>query len=701
MKKYKLKNLDCASCASKIEDSLTKLDEVKFVSVNFATASMTIDTDDLEKVKNKILEVEPGVELEDSGEQETESPGNILSQNKWTIIKVLTGLVLLLAGLFFEDELHDTPYHIAEYIVFVAAYLVSGWGVIRMAVKNIVRGQVFNEHFLMTIATLGAFAIHQMPEAVAVMLFYIVGELFQDIAVNRSRRSIKSLLDLKPDHANLKTNGEVKTVSPEEVKIGDIILVRAGEKVPLDGIVTEGSSFVDTSALTGESVPRRVEKNDEILAGMINQSGLISIRVTKPFGESSISKILEMVENASAKKAETEKFITTFAKYYTPIVVFGSLLIAVLPPLFIEGATFSDWIYRALVVLVISCPCALVISIPLGYFGGIGGASKRGILVKGSNFLDALTQVKTVVFDKTGTLTKGEFKVSEIVPSNGFEEKTILEYAAYAEYNSNHPIAKSLIESYDREIDGARIGTVQEISGYGIRAWVDGHEIIVGNDKLLHKENIDHDRCDIEGTVVHVVIDRKYAGYIVISDTLKDDSIYAIEQLNKKGIKTVMLTGDNQHAAEAVAGKLNISEYFAELLPENKVEHIESMLNKNGKVAFVGDGINDAPVLARADVGIAMGALGSDAAIETADVVLMTDSPAKVAEAIHVARRTRKIVWQNIIFALLVKGAFIVLGIFGVATMWEAVFGDMGVALIAILNATRVLKTNEVDSRIE
>ncbi len=692
MEKYKLKNLDCASCASKIEDSLNKMGEVKFVSVNFATSSMTIETDDLEKVKNRISEVEPEVEIEVSEKERPETSPNILAENKWTIIKVLTGLTLLLIGIFFEDELHNTPYHIAEYLVFVAAYLISGWNVIRMAVKNIIRGQVFNEHFLMTIATLGAFAIHQMPEAVAVMLFYIVGELFQDIAVNRSRRSIKSLLEIKPDYANLKLNGETKKVSPEEVSIGDTIIVKAGEKIPLDGMVTDGSSFVDTSALTGESVPWKIRTGDEILAGMINQSGLITVKVTRLFGESSISKILELVENASAKKAETEKFITTFAKYYTPFVVFGSLLLAVLPPLLIEGATFNEWIYRALVVLVISCPCALVISIPLGYFGGIGGASRRGILVKGSNFLDALTQVKTVVFDKTGTLTKGVFKVSGIFPANGFDENTILEMAAYAEYNSNHPIAKSIFESYNRRIDSSRIAKVEEISGHGIRAYIDNREILAGNDKLLHTENIEHNKCDIEGTVVHLVADRKYAGYIVISDTLKEDAIEAIGQLNKKGIKTVMLTGDNEHAAGAIAGKLNIGEFYAGLLPENKVEHIESLLNKKGKVAFVGDGINDAPVLARADVGIAMGALGSDTAIETADVVLMTDSPSKVAEAIHVAKRTRRIVWENIIFALGVKSIFIILGIFGIATMWEAVFGDMGVALIAILNATRVLK---------
>lgn len=615
-----------------------------------------------------------------------------LAENKWTIIKAASGILLLLIGLIFEKELHDTPYHIAEYVVFVAAYLIVGWKVIAAAIKNIIRGQVFNEHFLMTIATLGAFAIHQMPEAVAVMLFYVVGELFQDISVNRSRRSIKSLLKIKPDYANLKHNGNTTKVSPDDIKPGDEIVVKAGEKIPLDGLVTDGSSFVDTSALTGESVPQKIKPNDEVLAGMINQTGLITVKVTRIFGESSISKILEMVENATSKKAETEKFITTFAKYYTPAVVFGALLIAVLPPLLISGATFSDWIYRALVVLVISCPCALVISIPLGYFGGIGGASRKGILVKGSNFLDALTQVKTVVFDKTGTLTKGEFKVSEIVTSNGFDKNEVLEYAAYAEYNSNHPIAKSILEYYNQEFDHSRIGKVEEISGHGIKAHIDGKVVFAGNDKLLHKENMEHEKCEIEGTVVHIVIDKKHAGYIVISDSLKADSIEAIKRLNKKGIKTVMLTGDNQFAATTFARKLGIKEYYAGLLPEHKVEHIERLLNKNGKVAFVGDGINDAPVLTRADVGIAMGALGSDAAIETADVVLMTDSPSKVADAIEVAKRTRKIVWQNIGFALGVKAVFIVLGIWGIATMWEAVFGDMGVALIAIFNAMRVMK---------
>lgn len=692
MKKYKLKNLDCASCAAKIEDGVGKLQEVKFVSVNFATASMTIDTDDLGKVKSTIKEIEPEVEIEDNNNEKTIVSSSELAENKWTIIKAISGILLLAAGLIFEEVLHNTPFHLAEYLVFVTAYLIVGWKVISTAGKNIIRGKVFDEQFLMTFATLGAFAIDEMPEAVAVMLFYVVGELFQDIAVNRSRKSIKALLEIKPEYANLVVDGESTRVSPESIQVGDTIIVKAGEKIPLDGEVIDGSSFVDTSALTGESVPRKVKDKDAVLSGMINQTGVLTITVTKIFSESSVSKILELVENASSKKAETEKFITTFAKYYTPVVVFGALLLAVVPPLLISGATFSEWIYRALVVLVISCPCALVISIPLGYFGGIGGASRKGILVKGSNFLDALTQVKTVVFDKTGTLTKGEFKVTEIVTFNGFSKEEISEYAAYAEHNSNHPIAKSIIESNKRDIDNSRIGKVEEISGHGIKAYIDKKEIFVGNDKLLHKENIVHDKCEIEGTVVHVAVDRKYAGYIVISDSLKEDSIEALGRLNKKSIKTVMLTGDSKYAAGIFARKLGIKEYYAELLPENKVEHIEKMLNKNSKVAFVGDGINDAPVLARADVGIAMGALGSDAAIETADVVLMTDSPAKVAVAIDVAKRTRNIVWQNIIFALGVKAAFIVLGIFGIATMWEAVFGDMGVALIAVFNAMRVMR---------
>lgn len=694
MKKYKLNNLDCASCASKIENSLSKLEEVKFVTVNFANATMTIDTDNIEKVKSQIKTIEPEVEVEDIDKEKTLVSVSELAENKGTIIKAVSALALLVIGIIFEEKLHNTPFEIAEYAVYITAYLIVGWKVIASAVKNIIRGQFFDEQFLMAIATLGAFAIHQMPEAVAVMLFYVTGELFQDIAVGRSRKSIKSLLEIKPDYANLKSGVEVIKVSPEEVKVGDIIVVKAGEKVPLDGTILDGTSFVDTAALTGESVPRKVNVKDEVMAGMINQSGLLTIKVNKLFGESSVSRILELVENATSQKAETEKFITTFARYYTPIVVIGALLLAIVPPLLFSGQTFGDWIYRALVVLVISCPCALVISIPLGYFGGVGLASRKGILVKGSNFLDALTQVTTVVFDKTGTLTKGEFKVSEVVTSNGFSKEEILEYAAYAETHSNHPVAQSITEAYQAKIDITKITQTEEISGHGIKAVVDGKTILAGNDKMLHKENIEHSVCQVDGTVVHVTIDRVYAGYIIISDSLKDDAIEAIENLKAKKIQTVMLTGDNQYAAQAFAKRLGIDRFYSELLPEDKVKHIEQLIaeSKGGKVAFVGDGINDAPVIARADVGIAMGALGSDAAIETADVVLMTDSPSKVALAIDVAKITRNIVWQNIYFAMGIKLAFIVLGVFGIATMWEAVFGDMGVALIAIFNALRILK---------
>lgn len=694
MKKYQLQNIDCASCAANIEKGIAKLEEVKFVSVNFANSTMTIDTNNLEKVKSRIKELEPEVEVVDSVQAKSFVSTNELEENKWTIIKAVSALLFLLAGLIFEKELHNTPYHVAEYAVFITAYLIAGWKVVTKAVKNIFRGQIFDENFLMTIATVGAFAIDEMAEGVAVMLFYVVGELFQDIAVNRSRKSVKALLEIRPDYANLKVNNEVNKVSPESVKVGDYIIVKAGEKIPLDGEITEGNSFVDTSALTGESVPRKVKEKIAVLAGMINQSGLLTIRVTKLFSESSISRILELVENATSKKAETEKFITTFARYYTPVVVFGALLLAVIPPLFFAGQTFNDWIYRALVVLVISCPCALVISIPLGYFGGIGGASKKGILVKGSNFLDALTQVKTVVFDKTGTLTKGEFKVSEVVTQNGFQKNELLRFAAYVESRSNHPIAKSIIEAYEKNIEQSGLSDIQEISGKGIKAIVNGKQIIVGNDKILHSENIQHNQCEVDGTVVHIAVDKVYAGYIIISDTLKDDSIETIENLRAKNIQTIMLTGDNKSSAEVFAKKLGINKYYYELLPENKVEQIEKLLSSDSKnkVAFVGDGINDAPVIARADVGIAMGALGSDAAIETADVVLMTDSPMQVVKAIEVAKRTRKIVWQNIGFAMGVKLLFILLGVFGIATMWEAVFGDMGVAIIAILNAMRVMK---------
>ena len=699
MKNYILKKLDCASCAAKIEEGVAKLEHVKFVSVNFANLSLQIDTSDIEDVKRKIKEIEPEVEILEQVEVTSKSHKNFqlkdeLVENKFEIIRIAVVIALLIFGMVFESMIHVTQFQWIEYLVFAVAYLISGWGVLKGAIRNIIKGKVFNEHFLMTVATLGAFIIHAMPEAVAVMLFYVIGELFQDIAVNRSRSSVKALLAIRPDYANLKENRNLRIVAPKDVHPGQIIVVKPGEKIPLDGIILEGNSFLDTSALTGESVPRTVNINDTVLSGMINQSGLLTIEVTKEFGESSISKILELVENAVSKKAETEKFITTFAKYYTPVIVFAAFLIAVIPPVFIQGAVFTDWVYRALVVLVISCPCALVISIPLGYFGGIGGASRRGILIKGSNYLDTLTKVKTVVFDKTGTLTKGEFKVVDIVPSNGYKAEDILKFAAYTEANSNHPIAKSIIESFNNKIQINEISDVNEISGHGINAKVKGNDVLVGNDKFLHLNNIVHSVCDVEGTVVHVAINKEYAGYIVISDTLKDEAIETIKELNSRNIKTVMLTGDNESTAKYFANKLGIKEFYYELLPEQKVEYIERLISKNkeGKVAFVGDGINDAPVIARADVGIAMGALGSDAAVETADIVLMADSPMSVVKSIDVAKRTRTIVWQNILFALGVKLIFVILGTLGVATMWEAVFGDMGVAIIAILNAMRVMK---------
>ncbi|MEA5595486.1 heavy metal translocating P-type ATPase [Rivularia sp. UHCC 0363] len=615
---------------------------------------------------------------------------------KREITPVAVSMILFVLGLIFYEPLHNTPFSIGEYLVFIPAYLVSGWRVLTTAGRNILRGKIFDENFLMTIATLGAIAIHQIPEAVAVMLFFQVGELFQDFSVSRSRRSIKSLLEIRPDSANLKINGEVKQVSPESVQVGDVIVVKPGEKIPLDGEIIDGTSQIDTSALTGESVPRTVEIGKTVLAGTINKSGVLTVKVTKLFAESSISKILHLVENASSKKAPTEKFITRFAKYYTPVVVFLSLAVAILPPLFIPGATSAQWVYRALVLLVISCPCGLVISIPLGYFGGVGGAAKRGILVKGSTFLDTLTAVETVVFDKTGTLTQGVFQVNQIVPKNGFSKTDLLTIAAKLESQSNHPIAKSIVSAFG-DVDTSDITDYQEIPGHGVRGKIGNQIAIAGNDRLLHRENIAHDVCSAEGTVVHVAVDGVYAGRIIIADRLKDDAVEAIHKLKQIGVKQiVMLTGDNMAIAQNIAQQLHIDYYFAELLPEEKVEAIEKYLRQSGnkKVVFVGDGINDAPVIARADVGIAMGALGSDAAIETADVVLMTDGLSKVAEAIQVSKKTHKIVWQNIILAMIIKGLFIVLGIFGVASLWEAVFADVGVALLAILNAGRVLRAD-------
>ena len=584
---------------------------------------------------------------------------------------------------------------LAELAFLIVAYVILGWDVVWQAVKNITRGQVFDEHFLMSVSTIGAFAIGEYPEAVAVMLFYQVGEFFQSLAVKRSRKSISDLMDICPDSATVKRNGVLQVVSPESVAVGEIIVVKPGEKIPLDGIVVDGESMLDTKALTGESVPRSIRKGDEALSGCINQSGLLTLKVTKSFGESTVSKITDLVENASARKAPTENFITTFARYYTPVVVGMAAVLAIIPPLVLGGG-WSEWLRRGFVFLIVSCPCALVISIPLTFFGGIGAASKRGVLVKGSNYLEALNKVSVVVFDKTGTLTKGVFEVANIIPAAGYQKEQVLEYAAQAESYSNHPIAKSILATYGKPIDQKQFSDFEEISGHGISVMVQGKKVLAGNSKLMESEKIAYAACDAAGTKFYVAADGSYVGCILIADEVKPDSKCAIAELKKIGVeKTVMLTGDDERIGKSVADELGLDAYYAQLWPDQKVEKLE-MLDKQkrqgSKLAFVGDGINDAPVLARADVGIAMGGLGSDAAIEAADVVLMTDEPSKLVEAIDVAKATKRIVMQNIVIALGIKSVFLVLGALGMAGMWEAVFGDVGVTIIAVLNAMRILK---------
>ncbi|MCI5726233.1 MAG: cadmium-translocating P-type ATPase, partial [Clostridium sp.] len=577
-------------------------------------------------------------------------------------------------------------------ILFIISYLIVGYEVIITAAKNILKGQVFDENFLMTIATLGAFVVKEYPEAVAVMIFYNIGEMFESYAVNKSRKSISSLLDLKAEYANLFVNNEEKKVLPEDIKKGDIIIVKPGERVPLDGIIIEGSTSFDTSALTGESIPRNQEENSEVLSGFINLVGVIKIKVTKEYGESTVSRILELVENASSKKAPTEKFITKFARVYTPMVVVAAILLAVIPPLVISNATFSQWLYRACIFLVVSCPCAFVISVPLGLFAGIGSASKKGVLIKGGNYLETLKNIETLVFDKTGTLTKGIFKVQEINPVN-IDKNELLKVAAFAEVFSSHPIAQSIVKEYGKEIDKNEISDYQEISGNGVKVKIKESIVLAGNNKLMSSNNIDYDRSEKVGSVVHVAIDNKYKGYILIADEIKEDSKKSLKLLKDNGIKKlVMLTGDNKSAADKVAKELDIDLVYSELLPDQKVEKIEQLINNGEKVAFVGDGINDAPVLARADIGFAMGALGSDAAIEAADVVLMKDKISSIVDAIKVSIKTNRILWQNIIFALVVKIGVLSLSTIGVATMWEGVFADVGVTVIAVINSMRALK---------
>ena len=712
-----IEGLDCPNCAAKVERKINTLEGIKEATVDFLGKKIVVLADEIsenelvELIQTEVDKIEDGVKVfvpkVQAGESssEEEDTGKIKK-------KLLIGGVLFVLGIFVPKTLF-----IPKLAVFLVSYLVIGGDVLLSAFKNILNGQVFDENFLMAIATIGAFAIGEYPEGVAVMLFYQLGELFQGIAVNNSRKSIVSLMDIRPDYANIKVGEGIKKVSPEEIKVGEIIVVKPGEKVPLDGKIVKGASTFDTSALTGESLPREAKAGDDVLSGFINKNGLIEIQVAKVFSESTVSKILYLMENAGSKKSKTENFITKFARYYTPAVVITALIVAIFPPLLIQGATFSDWIYRALIFLVVSCPCALVISIPLGFFGGIGGASRHGILIKGTNYLEVLNDLESVVMDKTGTLTKGIFKVTEVNAENNIKindfqnNKTeltkplLLKYAAHIEKFSNHPIAQSIVAEYENsasKVDENVVKDFEEISGFGIKVNINNHQFLAGNSKLMNLENITFDKKENLGTAIYLAADGKYIGNILISDEVKEDSARAIKGMKENGVKEiVMLTGDNEAIGKNIAEKLGIDKVFTELLPNEKVEKLEEIYktkSEKGKVAFVGDGINDAPVLARADLGIAMGGAGSDAAIEAADVVIMNDEPSKIVTAIKIAKKTKEIVWQNITVAFAIKIVVMALGLFGDATMWEAVFADVGVALLAVLNATRVLRYNPESS---
>ncbi len=613
---------------------------------------------------------------------------------KKDLTKIIVALILYLIGIIikFQNEWINNS-------IFIISYIIVGYEILRKAIRNIFRGKIFDENFLMSVATLGAFGIGEYPEAVAVMLFYQIGELFQDYAVDKSRKSISSLMDIRPDFANIYRNEKIEKVNPEEVKIGETIIVKPGEKIPLDGHIIDGKTSIDTKALTGESIPKDVIEGDEVLSGCINLTGAIKIQVTKEYGESTVSKILDLVENASSRKSKSENFITKFAKYYTPIVVIIAVILAIIPPLIIKGASFTEWLYRALSFLVVSCPCALVISIPLSFFGGIGGASKIGILVKGSNYLEALANTEIAVFDKTGTLTKGVFEVQK-VNAIGVTKEELLEIAAYGENYSNHPISKSIKQAYNKKIDESQIMNVQELSGLGIEAKIKNQNVLLGNEKLMNEKGIEFEKCKDIGTILYIAIEGKYAGYILIRDKIKEDSKKTIEELKRNGIKqTVMLTGDRKNVGEAVAKEIGIDNVYTELLPDEKVKKVEELLKtktEKGKLAFVGDGINDAPVLTLADIGIAMGGLGADSAIEAADIVIMTDEPSKIIKAIKISKKTMRIVKENIVFAIFVKIAVLILTAFGLSTMWEAVFADVGVSIIAIINAFRALHTKNI-----
>lgn len=737
-----LNGLDCANCANKIETKVNKINGVKEATVNFSTTLLIAEIKEeslkdeiINEIKSIVKKLEPDVKVEEKlnntviknttseckgsccstsfengevkkctektkinkNETHNHTHSNGLSENNAGVIEYIKENIMLIIGtlIYLVALAYNGNNNSVSIILFIASYLVIGGDVILTALKNITNGEIFDENFLMSIATIGAFFIGEYPEAVAVMLFYQIGEVFQGYAVNKSRKSISSLMNIRADYANvLRSNNEVK-VSPEDVSLNEVILIKPGERVPLDGVVLSGESFLDTSALTGESVPREIKVGDEILSGEINNSGVLKVRVTKEYGESTVARILELVENASNKKAPTEKFITKFSKIYTPIVVLVAVLVAIIPPIFIKGAVFSEWLYKALSLLVVSCPCALVVSIPLGFFSGIGAASKKGVLVKGGNYLEALKESEIIVFDKTGTLTKGVFKVTSINAKN-ISKDELLEITALGEANSNHPIAVSIAEAYGKKINKNEIESYKEVAGHGVEAIIRGKNVLLGNSKLMIKNNIFYDKVNTIGTIVHIAINSEYKGNIIISDEIKENVKEEIVELKNVGIKkTVMLTGDSKEVAEKVANDIGIDEVYSELLPSDKVNKLEEVLNKkvgNGKVLFVGDGINDAPVLARADIGIAMGGVGSDAAIEAADVVLMKDKIESISDAIRISRKTNKILWQNIIFSLFIKVVVMILVVAGLTNMWAAVFADVGVTLLAVLNSMRIIR---------
>ena len=693
-----LEGLNCAHCAQVINDKIEKLEEVNSANLNFINKKLTININSdvdynilSQKIKDIIDKVEPGLNIifENDFKSDTKISNTTIEEDdtKDEFIKLSIGVAVYLFGIYQSISGKESLF---SNIIFIITYFLVGFDILKKSLKNILNGKVLDENFLMSLATIGAIAINEIPEAVGVMLFYKIGEYIQKKAVGKSRKSIASLMDIRPNTANLKVGSKIEVVSPSEVKIGDTIIVKNGEKVPLDGVVIDGRSMVDTSCLTGESVFRGVSIGDEVLSGFINKNSTLTIKVSKEFEDSTVSKILDLVENASSKKSKTENFITKFARYYTPIVVLLSILITFITPI-LTDKSLSESFYNGLVFLVVSCPCALVLSIPLTYFSGIGVASKNGILIKGSNYLELLRNIDTVIFDKTGTLTEGVFDVSKIKGINITEEE-LLKYCAFAEVNSNHPIAKSILKAYDKEIDIEKIISYEEIDSYGVKVNYDNNNILVGNEKLLKKENILFTKPNEFGTIVYVAVNQVYKGYIVISDKIKAESEEALKSIKNMNIDTIMLTGDNEEVAKNVSKKLKIDKYYANLLPIDKVNRLEEIIKDNKKVAFVGDGINDAPVLKRADIGISMGGIGSDCAIEASDIVIMNDDISKIKKGIEISEKTYKIVWQNIIFVLSIKLVVMILGAGGVASMWEAIFADVGVSILAVLNSMRIMK---------